>query len=280
METTMKYIERFRVLPGSKVKLMEIDTGFTAHHESHKDAAEETEKDREKLRALQGLLYSDGRCSVLICLQGMDTAGKDGTIGHILGAMNPQGCRVAQFRQPSTLEQGHDFLWRVHKVAPARREVTIFNRSHYEDVLVVRVHKLVPEKTWSKRYDEINAFEETLVDGGTHILKFYLHISKKEQLTRFEERLDDPAKRWKISEADYSERKLWPDYEKAYEEALSRCSTRHAPWFVIPSDHKWFRNLAVARIVVEHMEGLGLKLPKPSVDLERIRRQYHAAQRA
>jgi PPK2 family polyphosphate:nucleotide phosphotransferase len=276
----MKYLDQFRVKPGTKVKLGKIDPGFKDHHESHKEAANEIEKDQQKLRTLQELLYADGRCSVLLCLQGMDTAGKDGTIGHILGAMNPQGCRVVQFRQPSAIEQAHDFLWRVHKVAPARREVTIFNRSHYEDVLVVRVHKLVPEKTWSKRYDEINAFEKTLGDSGTHILKFYLHISKREQLTRFQERLDDPAKQWKISEADYSERKLWGDYTKAYEDVLSRCSTKHAPWFVIPSDHKWFRNLAVARIVVEHMEKLGLKSPKPSVDLARIRAQYHAAKEA
>jgi PPK2 family polyphosphate:nucleotide phosphotransferase len=276
----VKYLHRFGVKPGSKVSLHEIDPSFKGDHEGHKDAAKEIEKDREKLRALQELLYGDARCSVLICLQGMDTAGKDGTISHILGAMNPQGCRVAQFRQPSAIEQAHDFLWRVHKVAPARREVTIFNRSHYEDVLVARVHELVPEKTWSKRYDEINAFEKTLVESGTHILKFYLHISKKEQLTRFEERLDDPTKQWKISEADYSERKLWSRYTKAYEDVLSRCSTKHAPWFVIPSDHKWFRNLAIARIVVEHMEGLGMRLPKPSVDLARIRRQYHAARGA
>jgi PPK2 family polyphosphate:nucleotide phosphotransferase len=276
----MNYLDRFRVKPGTKVKLAEIDPGFKDHHhESHKHSAKEIEKDREKLRALQELLYADGRCSVLICLQGMDTAGKDGTIRHILAEMNPQGCRVAQFRQPSAIEQAHDFLWRAHQVAPARREVTIFNRSHYEDVLVVRVHKLVPEKTWSKRYDEINAFEKTLVESGTHILKFYLHISKKEQLSRFEERLDDPAKQWKISEADYSERKLWGDYTKAYDDVLSRCSTKHAPWFIIPSDHKWFRNLAIARIVVESMEGLGMKLPKPSVDLKRIRRQYHTARK-
>jgi PPK2 family polyphosphate:nucleotide phosphotransferase len=273
------YLDRFRVEPGSKVKLHEMDPGFKGDHESHTDAAKEIEKDRKKLRTLQELLYADARCSALICLQGMDAAGKDGTIRHILGAMNPQGCRVAQFRQPSAIEQAHDFLWRAHQVAPARREVTIFNRSHYEDVLVARVHKLVPKKTWSRRYDEINAFEKTLVDSGTHVLKFYLHVSKEEQLKRFEERLDDPTKRWKISEADYSERKLWSDYTRAYEDALSRCSTKHAAWFVIPSDHKWFRNLAVARIVVEYMEGLGMKLPEPSVDLARIRREYHKAKK-
>ena len=183
----MKYVERFRVLPGSKVKLTEIDTGFTAHHESHKDAAEEIEKDRKKLRELQELLYADGQCSVLICLQGLDAGGKDGTIRHFLAAMNPQGCRVAQFRQPSADELAHDFLWRIHNAVPPRGQVTIFNRSHYEDVLVVRVHNLVPERVWSSRYDQINAFEKELVENNVHILKFYLHISKEEQLKRFAE---------------------------------------------------------------------------------------------
>jgi PPK2 family polyphosphate:nucleotide phosphotransferase len=273
----VKYLNRFRVHPGHKVRLKEVDPGFTDHHESRKGAAEELEADRRKLRALQALLYADGRCSLLICLQGLDAAGKDGTISHILGAMNPQGCRVTGFRQPSIEEQAHDFLWRIHQATPGRGQVAIFNRSHYEDVLVVRVHKLVPHAVWSRRYNQINEFEKELVDGNTHILKFYLHISKKEQLKRFEDRLDGPMKQWKISESDYKEREYWGDYMAAYEEALSRCSTPHAPWFVIPSDHKWFRNLAIARIVVEHLEALDMKLPKPSVDLRHIRREYHAA---
>jgi len=273
----MKYVNRFRVKPGSKVKLKDIDPGFVGHHESHKKAVEEIEQDREKLRKLQELLYADGRCSLLICLQGMDTGGKDGTIDHILGAMNPQGCRVEGFRQPSIEELAHDFLWRIHQVVPPKGKVAIFNRSHYEDVLVVRVHNLVPQAVWSSRYDQINSFERGLVEGATHILKFYLHISKKEQLSRFKERLDDPAKQWKISESDYKERKFWDEYMKAYEDVLSCCSTAEAPWFVIPSDHKWFRNLAIARIVVEYMEGLDMKCPLPSVNLEHIRQEYHAA---
>jgi PPK2 family polyphosphate:nucleotide phosphotransferase len=273
----VKYIDRFRVHPGDKVRLKDIDPGFKDHHESHKKAAEEIERDRDKLRALQARLYADGRCSLLICLQGLDAGGKDGTISHILGAMNPQGCRVTGFRQPSTEEQAHDFLWRIHQATPARGQVAIFNRSHYEDVLVVRVHKLVPHAVWSRRYDQINDFEKELLDSDTHILKFYLHISKEEQLKRFEGRLDDPMKQWKISESDYKEREFWGDYMTAYEEALSRCSTPRAPWFVIPSDHKWFRNLAIARVVVEHLEALDMKLPKPSVDLGHIRREYHAA---
>jgi PPK2 family polyphosphate:nucleotide phosphotransferase len=273
----VKYLNRFRVHPGNRVQLKDIDPGFKDHHESHKKAAEEIERDRDKLRALQALFYADGRCSLLICLQGLDAAGKDGTISHILGAMNPQGCRVTGFRQPSLEEQAHDFLWRIHRATPGRGQVAVFNRSHYEDVLVVRVHKLVPRAVWSRRYDEINDFETELVDGNTQILKFYLHISKEEQLKRFEDRLDDPTKQWKISESDYKEREFWGDYMAAYEEALSRCSTPGAPWFVIPSDHKWFRNLAIARIVVEHLEALDMKLPKPSVDLRHIRREYHAA---
>ncbi len=168
--------------------------------------------------------------------------------------MNPQGCRVAAFRQPSPEELAHDFLWRVYRAVPARGEVVIFNRSHYEDVLVVRVHGLVPKHVWSKRYERINAFEKGLVEHDTHILKFYLHISPEEQLERFKARLDDPGKRWKISESDYQERALWDQYTAAYEEALRRCSTEDAPWFVIPSNHKWFRNLAIARIVVEQLE--------------------------
>jgi PPK2 family polyphosphate:nucleotide phosphotransferase len=277
MSFEMKYFNRFRVAPGGTVKLKDIDPGFKDYHASHKKATEEIEKDWKKLRDLQELLYADGRCSLLICLQGMDTAGKDGTINHILGAMNPQGCSVVGFRQPSVEELAHDFLWRIHQAAPSKGKVAIFNRSQYEDVLVVRVHNLVPKAVWSHRYDQINAFEKELVQSNTHILKFYLHISKEEQLSRFKERLDDPAKQWKISESDYKERHFWDDYITAYEDVLARCSTEHAPWFVIPSDHKWFRNLAIARIVVEYLEGLEMKFPLPSVDLKHIRREYHAA---
>jgi PPK2 family polyphosphate:nucleotide phosphotransferase len=276
----MNYSQRFRVAPGSKVKLQDIDPGFKDHHESHKAAAEEIEQYQQTLLDLQELLYADNGCSLLICLQGLDAGGKDGTINHILAAMNPQGCRVVGFKQPSAEKLAHDFLWRIHRAAPARGEVAVFNRSHYEDVLVVRVHNLVPQAVWSQRYDRINAFEQGLVEHGTHILKFYLHMSKEEQLKRFEERLDDPTKQWKISEADYKERSFWDDYMAAYQEALSRCSTEHAPWFVIPANHKWFRNLAVARIVVEYLEGLNMKHPEPQADSEHIRREYHAAKDA
>lgn len=230
----MKYINRFKVAPGSKVKLKEIDPGFKDQHDNHKQASEEIDEDRKKLRKLQELFYADGRYSLLICLQGMDTAGKDGTIDHILGAMNPQGCSVVGFKQPTLQELSHDFLWRIHPHAPARGKVAIFNRSHYEDVLVVRVHDLVPKAVWSLRYDRINDFEKGLVEENTRILKFYLHLSKKEQLSRFKERLDLPAKQWKISEADYKEREFWSDYIAAYENVLSRCSTHDAPGLLSP----------------------------------------------
>jgi PPK2 family polyphosphate:nucleotide phosphotransferase len=276
----MNYLERFRVRPGTQVKLADIDPSFKDRHDSQEDAAEEIEHYRQRLYELQQMFYAERRRSLLICLQALDTGGKDGTINHFLSAMNPQGCTVTPFRQPSVQEAAHDFLWRVHRATPARGEVAIFNRSHYEDVLVVRVHNLVPKSVWSLRYERINAFEQGLVDHDTQILKFYLHISSEEQLARFRERLDDPSKRWKISESDYQERRFWDEYMRAYEEALSRCSTDHAPWFVIPANHKWFRNLAVARIVVEHLETLNLSYPKPTVDLERIRREYHAAKRA
>ncbi len=276
----MNYQKRFRVQPGSRVRLSRMDTAFTGGHKHHKQAADEIDYYRRRLWDLQELLYADHRRSLLICLQGMDAGGKDGTINHVLGAMNPQGCRVVGFKQPSAEELSHDFLWRVHRAAPRRGEVVIFNRSHYEDVLIARVHNLVPQKVWSRRYEAINAFENELVDADVHIIKFFLHISKAEQLKRFRQRLDDPAKQWKISEADYKERPFWNDYTAAYEDALSRCSTAGAPWYVIPSDHKWFRNLAVARIVVEHLESLKMKFPKPTVDIDHIRREYHAAARS
>ena len=272
----MSYFQQLRVVPGTNAKFREIDPEFKGEHQKHQDALAELEHYQKRLRELQELLYAERKRSLLICLQAMDTGGKDGTINHVLAAMNPQGCRVAGFRKPSVEELSHDFLWRAHKVAPARGEVVIFNRSHYEDVLVTRVHQLVSEKACSKRYDRINEFEQELIDHDTHVLKFFLHISKAEQLKRFGERLSDPTKQWKISESDYEERKYWDQYMSAFEEALSRCSTEQAPWFIIPANHKWFRNLAVAKIVVEHLEGLKMTYPTPQVDLQEIGRKYHA----
>jgi len=272
----MKYNSKFCVKPGSKVKLGKIDAGFRDKHESHEQALPEIEACRQKLRDLQYLMYAEGRRSLLICLQGRDAAGKDGTINHVLGAMNPQGCTVTGFKVPSKEEAAHDFLWRYHKAAPARGQVAIFNRSHYEEVLVQRVHNMVPKKIWSKRYEHINDFERMLCENGTHILKFYLHIDPEEQLERFRQRIDDPARHWKISDADYAERPYWDAYTEAFEAALEKCSTKHAPWFIIPSNHKWFRNLAISRIVTETLDALDMKFPEPTVDINEIRKKYHA----
>jgi len=274
----MNYCEKFRVKSGTKVNLAKIDPGFTAEHKDKKSAEIAVQKINLKLRDLQFLLYAEGKRSLLICLQAMDAAGKDGTINHVLSAMNPQGTSVHGFKVPSAEEAAHDFLWRIHRYAPARGQVAIFNRSHYEDVLVARVHHFVPKEVWSKRYDAINRFEKSLVANKTHIIKIFLHIDEEEQLRRFKQRLDDPKRHWKISESDYSEQKLWPEYTKAYNEALNKTSTDDAPWYVIPSNHKWFRNLAVSKIVAETMESMRMKFPQPSVDIAAIKRKYHQAE--
>ena len=272
----MNYIKKFRVEPGSKVDLAKVDASFKDKHESHEHALPEIEEYSQKLHDLQYLMYAEGKRSLLICLQGRDAAGKDGTINHVLGAMNPQGCPVTGFKVPSKEEAAHDFLWRYHKATPGKGQVAIFNRSHYEDVLVVRVHNMVAKEVWSQRYEHINNFEKLLYDNGTHILKFYLHIDAEEELERFKIRIDDPARHWKISDGDYAERPFWDAYTGAFEDALSKCSTEHAPWFVIPSNHKWFRNLAISRIVSEALESLNMKFPEPSVDIDEIKKKYHA----
>jgi PPK2 family polyphosphate:nucleotide phosphotransferase len=273
----MGYSERFRVPPGEKVSLAVVDPSSKDKGMKKEEAEGELAALSLKLRDLQYLLYAEDRRSLLICLQGLDASGKDGTITHVLGAMNPQGTRVHAFKVPSPEEAAHDFLWRAHRQVPARGEVVVFNRSHYEDVLVVRVHELVPRRVWSERYELINAFERTLTEGGTHILKFYLHISPEEQLERFKDRLDDPARRWKISETDYTDRAQWPAYRQAYEEMFARTSTPNAPWYIVPADRKWYRNLVISHIVIETLEALGMETPRPSVDLKEIRRKYHEA---
>lgn len=275
----MDYRKKFLVEPGAKLRLDKIDPSYAGKTHVKKDAKDETAKLVERIDRLQFLLYADAGKSLLIVLQGLDAAGKDGVIRHLFGSMNPQGTLVHAFKQPSKEELAHDFLWRAHQGAPGRGQVAIFNRSHYEDVLVVRVHKLVEKAVWSARYGLINDFEMMLSQNGTRILKFYLHISPQEQLERFKQRLDDPARHWKISESDYTEREFWPDYSKAYEEALQKTSTATAPWFVIPSNHKWFRNLAISSIVAETLEEMGLGLPPTQVDIGEIRRKYHAAER-
>jgi PPK2 family polyphosphate:nucleotide phosphotransferase len=273
------YGKKFVVEPGAKVRLSKIDPSYTGKHETKDSALPEFQANVERMGKLQYLLYADGRQSLLVVLQGLDAAGKDGVIRHVFSNMNPQGTSVFPFKQPSREEVAHDFLWRVHKCAPAKGEAVVFNRSHYEDVLVARVHELVPESVWSKRYEAINDFETMLSRSSTTIVKFFLHISAEEQLVRFKQRLDDPSRQWKISESDYSERELWPHYMDAYEDALAATSTEHAPWYVIPANHKWFRNLAVSQIIADTMDGMGLQLPPTRVDIAQIRRKYHAAER-
>ena len=275
----MNYRKKFIVEPGSKLRLAKVDPSYTGEHESHETAIPEIAKQVERMDRLQYLLYADASQSLLIVLQALDAAGKDGVIRHLFTGMNPQGTSVFGFKQPNKSELAHDFLWRAHLRAPGNGEVVIYNRSHYEDVLVVRVHKLVPRTVWSKRYDLINDFEKMLSENRTRILKFYLHISPDEQLARFKQRLDDPARQWKISESDYSERELWPKYVEAYEDAIAFTSTKLAPWYVIPANHKWFRNLAISQIVADSMDEMGLKLPPSRVDIADIRKKYHAAKR-
>ena len=272
------YLKKFIVKPGSKVRLKDFDPAYHGKHQSHKEALSDIQNYVQKLEQLQYLMYAERKRSLLIVLQGLDAAGKDGVVRHVLTGMNPAGCVAVGFKQPTSEELAHDFLWRVHPHVPAKGAVAIFNRSHYEDVLVVRVHGLVPEKVWSKRYNEINDFEKLIsTQNTTTILKFFLHISKQEQLARFAKRLDDPGRQWKISESDYKEREYWDDYTEAFEDVLSRTSTESAPWFVIPSNHKWFRDLAVSQIIARTMEEMHMQMPKPSVDLVKIRREYHQA---
>ncbi len=273
----MDFREMFFVDPQKPLKLKNLDPAFKGRHENAEAAAAETEHYRGKLASRQSLLYAEKKHSVLIVLQALDAGGKDGTVDHVFAALNPQGANVTGFKQPTPLELDHDFLWRIHPHAPAKGEVAIFNRSHYEDVLVTRVHKMIDKATWTARYQRIRDFEKELVENGTTILKFFLHISKEEQLARFAARLDDPARNWKISESDYSERKLWDDYILAFEEALSATSTHDAPWYVVPANHKWFRNLAVSQIAADAMDDLNMAYPPPTVDLADIKRKYHAA---
>ena len=267
----MKFYKQFHVKPGRRVRLADHDPDCAGGLADKSEAEKPLAKNLARLSRLQYLLYAEGRRALLVVLQAMDAGGKDGTIRHVMSGLNPQSCRVTSFKVPSAAELAHDFLWRIHAAAPAKGEIGIFNRSHYEDVLVARVHKLVSEKTWSARYGQINRFEEILSANGVRILKFYLHISKAEQRKRLEARVEDPTKNWKISPADIAERKRWGAYVAAYEDALSRCSTKDAPWFIIPANHKWFRNLAVSQIIVEALEEMDMKFPKPSFDISKVR---------
>jgi len=262
-------MDRYRLKPHTRVDLSQWDPDDKrAFDGSRGQAKEGLAKLNERLGALQELLFAESEHKVLVVLQAMDTGGKDGVIRHVFEGVNPQGVKVASFKAPTPEELAHDYLWRIHKHTPAKGQIVIFNRSHYEDVLVVRVHQLVPERVWKGRYAHINNFERTLVEEGTTLLKFYLHIDKAEQRRRLHDRLNEPDKRWKLRLQDLNERKLWPAYMKAYEDVLTQTSTEWAPWYIVPSNRKWYRNLVVGTVIVEALEKLNMRYPQPEEGLE------------
>jgi len=264
-------MNRYRVESGTVIHLAERDTADPSAFAGDKQAGRKAAKAlNRRLEELQELLYAESKHRLLVVLQAMDTGGKDGTIRHVFDGTNPQGVKVASFKQPTPRELAHDYLWRVHPHTPGNGEIVIFNRSHYEDVLVVRVHALVPPEVWDRRYDQINAFEQRLVNEGTTILKFFLHISKDEQRKRLQSRLDEPTKHWKFSKGDLAERELWDAYTEAYEAVLSKTSTPWAPWFVIPADRKWYRNLAISSVLVDTLEGLDMRYPEAEEGLDDV----------
>lgn len=259
------------IKPDDKVGLSKIDPrsspGFDGKKDDNKERAErETAKNVARIAELQERLYAENTRALLVVLQGMDTSGKDGVVRHVFSGLNPQGCHVTSFKKPSEAEADRDFLWRIHAAVPPKGDIAVFNRAHYEDVLVVRVHNFVPEKVWKKRYDMINEFERYISENGVRVVKFMLHISKDEQAERLRARIEDPSKRWKFSPQDLAERKFWGDYQAAYEDVLSRCSTKHAPWHVIPADRKWYRDWAVSTVLCEVMEEMDPKPPKIDFD--------------
>lgn len=261
---------RYRVQPGEPIVLAEFDPDTSEHYQKSKDVEKELEHQRDRLGKLQQRLYAENQRSLLIVLQAMDTGGKDGTIKNVFSGVNPQGCRVWSFKKPSEEESSHDFLWRYHQRTPQRGMITIFNRSHYEDVLIVRVKQLVPEEIWRKRYHVINEFEQTLTLSNITVIKFFLNISKDEQKRRLESRLQDPDKRWKFSINDIKERHLWDDYQLAFEDAINNCSTAYAPWYVVPANKKWYRNLVIARAIADTLEAMNPQYPPAEQGLENI----------
>jgi PPK2 family polyphosphate:nucleotide phosphotransferase len=249
------------VPPGKKIRLEDFDPAYTGKLKNKAQAESELTKNIECLDELGYRLYAENRRSLLLILQGMDTSGKDGTIRHVMRGFNPQSCQVTSFKQPSIEELNHDFLWRVARAMPRRGNVGIFNRSQYEDVLVVRVHNLVPKKEWKTRYGRINLFEKNAVQGGTALVKIFLHISKAEQRRRLQKRLDDKKKLWKFSKADLAEREYWNDYQRAYEDALTNCNTAYAPWYIVPANEKWYRNLVISRLLCETLKKMDPRYP-------------------
>ncbi|MGE5073181.1 MAG: PPK2 family polyphosphate kinase [Anaerolineae bacterium] len=265
----------WQLQPGRKIKIGDFDPGSTDGFDGGKQQGLDAVKTLvHELESLQEMLYAEHKHKVLIVLQSMDTGGKDGTIRRVFEGVNPQGVRVASFKPPTQTELDHDYLWRIHQQAPAKGEIVIFNRSHYEEVLVVRVRKLVPEETWRKRYDQINDFERMLSEEGTLILKFFLHISLEEQKKRLGDRLQDETKQWKYDPNDLQDRAKWKDYMQAYEDVLNKTTTDYAPWVLVPADHKWYRDWVVAKGIVEGLRGLHMKYPTPSFDVDAARRDF------
>lgn len=258
----LKKTNIIKVSPGDKVRLDKIDTGDKGEYKSKEETFERLEVLRERRMKLQERLYAESKRSLLIVLQATDTGGKDGAMDHLLTGLNPAGIRVTSFKAPTALELAHDFLWRIHAAVPTRGTIGLWNRSHYEDVLITRVHGMIDKKTCETRYTDINAFEKLLADNGTVILKFFLHISKKEQKERLQARLADPEKHWKFSPNDLKERTMWDDYQAAYADAISACSTKAAPWYIVPADSKWSRNIALAEVVTAAMEEMDPQFPK------------------
>ena len=254
--------------PHHKVKLVEFDARHFEGDWDKESAAAKVAENGEALGDLAYRLYAEDRQAVLLLLQGMDTSGKDGTVRGVLDDVNPQSLAITSFKQPSAEELAHDFLWRIHKAVPKRGQIGVFNRSQYEDVLVVRVHELVPKAEWRSRYERINEFERLLVEGGVTLVKCFLHISKDEQKERLQARLDDPTKRWKFNAGDLAERKLWDQYQEAAEDVLTKCNTEHAPWHIVPADRKWYRNLVVSTLLRETLEKLDPQFPQAAEGLD------------
>jgi len=264
-------MKQYKVKPKTKVQLSEWDPNDTGDFKGGKEEGlAQVEKLNGKLEELQELLFAEHKHKMLIILQAMDTGGKDGAIRRVFDGVNPAGVRVASFKAPTPEELDHDYLWRVHKQVPGNGEIVIFNRSHYEDVLIVRVHDIVPRAVWKERYDQINEFERILAENGTTILKFYLHIDKDEQKKRLQARLEDPTKHWKFHIADLEERKRWLDYMQAYEDMLNKTSTDNGPWHIVPANRKWFRDLVIASVLVETLEELKMKYPEPQENLDEV----------
>jgi PPK2 family polyphosphate:nucleotide phosphotransferase len=263
-------IKKLMVIEGKKINLQRLSPDYNFSIDEEKAEYVLKQNLKKRMSELQYRLYAERKNGLLIVFQGIDTSGKDSTIRHVISAFNPQSCAVKAFKEPTTEDLSHDFLWRIHKRAPSRGEIVVFNRSHYEDIIQPRVHKTIHKSIWSQRYEHINAFERCLSDNSIKIIKFFLHISKEEQRKRLEERMNDPSKQWKASESDITERKFWNNYTVAYQDIINRCSNLWAPWYIIPANRKWFRNLVIALIIVDTLERMKPKFPKPTINLSEM----------